>query len=105
MIWLAAYNLQPISNSGATPYTNNAVSGWNLYVGTNGQTGVPAYTFVAQSSPLKSYNGDLLSFFEYLKNAGLIDGNEYLQELHAGTEPASGSNEVFTTSSFSLSNA
>ena len=105
MIWLAAYNLQPISNSGATPHTNNAVSGWNLYVGTNGQTGVPAYSFVAQNSPLKSFNGDLLPFFNYLKTAGLIDGTEYLQELHAGTEPASGSNEVFTTSSFSLANA
>ena len=66
---------------------------------------MPAYSFVAQSSPMKSYSGDLLSFFEYLKNAGFIDGTEYLQEMHAGTEPASGTNEVFTTSSFTLSNA
>ena len=105
MIWLAAYNLQPISDSGATPHTSNAISGWDLYVGTNSQTGVPAYSFVAQSSPLNSYSGDLLSFFEYLKNAGFIDGTEYLQELHGGTEPASGTNEVFTTSSFTLSSA
>ena len=54
---------------------------------------------------MNSYSGDLLSFFEYLKNAGLIDGTEYLQELHGGTEPASGTNEVFTTSSFTLSSA
>ena len=102
MIWLAAYNLQPISDTGATPHTNNAISGWDLYVGTNSQTGVPAYSFVAQSY-VNSYSGDLLSFFNYLKSAGLIDGTEYLQELHAGTEPASGTDEVFTTSSFTLS--
>ena len=54
---------------------------------------------------MKSYSGDLMSFFNYLKSAGLIDGTEYLQEMHAGTEPASGTNEVFTTSSFSLANA
>ena len=105
MIWLAAYDLQPISDSGATPHTNNAISGWDLYVGTNAQTGVPAYSFVAQGSPVNEWSGDLLAFFEYLKNAGLIDGGEYLQEMHAGTEPGSGTDEVFTTSSFSLSNS
>ena len=54
---------------------------------------------------MNSYSGDLLSFFNYLKSAGLIDGTEYLQELHAGTEPASGNNEVFTTSSYTLANS
>lgn len=103
MIWLAAYDLTPISNTGATPHTKNAIPGWDLFVGTNAQTNVPCYSFVAQSSPMKSYSGDLLSFFDYLKSVDLIDGTEYLQEVHAGTEPASGSDEMFTTSAFTLS--
>ena len=103
MIWLAAYNLQPISNTGATPYKTSAIPGWDLYVGTNSQTGVPAYSFVSQSSPMKSYSGSLMTFFSYLETEGLIDGGEYLQEMHAGTEPASGDSVVFTTTGFTLS--
>ena len=103
MIWLAAYDLTPITKTGATPYTKNAVPGWDLFVGTNSQTGVPAYSFVTQSSPLKTYNGNLLTFFKYLESVNLIDGTDYLQEMHAGTEPASGANVKFTTSSFTLS--
>lgn len=102
MIWLAAYDLTPISNTGSIPHTKNAIPGWDLFVGTNAQTNVPCYSFVAQSSPMKSYSGDLLSFFDYLKSVDLIDGTEYLQEVHAGTEPASGSDEMFTTSAFTL---
>ena len=52
---------------------------------------------------MKTYSGDLLSFFDYLKSVDLIDGTEYLQEVHAGTESASGSDETFTTSAFTLS--
>ena len=57
---------------------------------------------MSQNSPLKSYNGDLLVFFNYLKSVGLVDGTEYLQEVHAGTEPASGDSMTFTTSAFTL---
>ena len=103
MIWLAAYDLTPISKFYATPYKTNAIPGWNLFVGTNAKTGVPAYSFVSQSSPLKTYNGHLKSFFTYLKDVNLIDGTEYLQEMHAGTEPASGVNVKFTTSALTLS--
>lgn len=103
MIWLAAYDLTPISKTGAIPYKMDAIPGWNLFVGTNSQTGVPAYTFVAQSSPMKTYSGNLLSFFTYLKGVDLIDWTEYLQEMHAGTEPASGTSVNFTTSAFTLS--
>ena len=103
MVWLAAYDLNPISKTGATPYKTNAIPGWNLFVGTNAKTGVPAYSFVAQGSPMKTYSGHLKSFFTYLKEINLIDGTEYLQEMHAGTEPASGTNVKFTTSAFSLS--
>ena len=105
MIWLAAYDLTPITKTGATPYTKNAIPGWDLFVGTNAQTNVPAYSFVTQSSPMKTYNGNLLSFFDYLKGANFIDGTEYLQEMHAGTEPASGTNVKFTTSAFTLSSS
>lgn len=103
MIWLAAYDLTPISKTGTTPHTRNAIPGWDLFVGTNAQTNVPAYSFVSQNSPMTTYNnGDLLSFFKYLKSANFIDGTEYLQEMHAGTEPASGTNVKFTTSAFTL---
>lgn len=105
MIWLAAYDLTPISKTGATPHTLNAIPGWNLFIGTNSQTGVPAYSFVARNSPMKTYSGNLMSFFDYLKSANFIDGTEYLQELHAGTEPASGTSVTFTTSSFTLSSS
>ena len=102
MIWLATYNLTPITDTGATPHTENAIPGWDLFVGTNAQTGVPTYSFVAQGSPMNSYSGDLLSFFGYLEGVGLIDGTEYLQEVHAGTEPVSGDTVTFTTETFSL---
>ncbi len=105
MIWLAAYDLTPISKTGSTPYKTNAISGWNLFVGTNSQTGVPAYSFVAQTSPMKTFNGNLKPFFTYLEGAKLIDGTDFLQEMHAGTEPASGANVKFTTSAFTLSSS
>ena len=105
MIWLAAYDLTPISKTGPTPYKLNAIPGWNLFVGTNSQTGVPAYSFVAQNSPMKTFNGNLKSFFTYLEGANFIDGTDFLQEMHAGTEPASGSNVKFTTSAFTLSSS
>lgn len=104
MIWLAAYDLTPITKTGATPYTTNAITGWDLFVGTNAQKNVPAYSFVAHSSPMKTYSGDLMSFFKYVEGANFIDGTDYLQEMHAGTEPASGNNVNFITSAFTLSN-
>ena len=66
---------------------------------------MPVYGFVPQSSPRKTYNGNLTSFFTYLKDVKLIDGTEYLQETHAGTEPASGNNVMFTNSAFTLSSS
>ena len=105
MIWLAAYDLTPITTTGTTPYTTNAISGWDLFVGTNTQTQVPAYSFVSQSSPMKTFSGDLKPFFTYLEGKGFIDGTDYLQEMHAGTEPASGTDMIFTTSAFTLSSS
>lgn len=67
MTWLAAYDPTPITKTGASPYKTNAIPGWNLFVGTNKQTNVPAYSFVAQSSPMKTYSGNLMSFSTYLK--------------------------------------
>ena len=105
MVWLAAFDLTPNSSTGATPYKTDAIPGWNLLFGTNSQTGLPAYSFVSQSSPMKTYSGNLTSFFFYLIKENLIDGTEFLQEMHAGTEPASGNNVVFTTSAFTLSSS
>ena len=42
MIWLAAYNLSPISKTDTTLHTENEIPGWDLFVGTTAQIRVLA---------------------------------------------------------------
>lgn len=102
MIWLAALGgAGPISSTGkSVASTTIGDVSWDLWSGKNGNMQV--YSFVV-SSPTKSFSGDLMQFFQYLeKNQGL-QSSLYLTDVQAGTEPFTGSQAEFTTSSYSVS--
>lgn len=102
MVWLAAIGgAGPISATGSAVATPTiAGSSWSLYSGTNGDTTV--YSFVA-SSQIEDFSGDMMEFFTYLvDNQGLSD-SKWITSLQAGTEPFTGSNAVFSTSSYTMS--
>lgn len=102
MVWLAALGgAGPISSTGSTIDTPT-IGGytWDLYTGPNGDTTV--YSFVASSS-IESWSGDMMDFFTYLvENQGVSD-SKYITSLQAGTEPFTGTDAVFTTSSYTMS--
>ncbi|KAB8233727.1 hypothetical protein ETB97_009773 [Aspergillus alliaceus] len=102
MIWLAALGgAGPISSTGsaiATPTV--AGKKWSLYKGPNGQMTV--FSFVA-SSTTEDFSADLNDFLKYLQQEQGLPSTQYLTHVQAGTEPFSGSNVKFTTSSYSVS--
>lgn len=101
MVWLAALGgAGPISSSGSAIATVTiAGSSWKLYSGTNGATTV--YSFVA-TSQVKSFSGDMMDFFDYLTTNEGVSKSLYVTQLQAGTEPFTGTNAVFSTSSYSI---
>jgi xyloglucan-specific endo-beta-1,4-glucanase len=101
MIWLSALGgAGPISATGS-PIATVTLAGtsWKLYNGKNGQMNV--FSFVANSD-VKSFNGDLMEFVKYLTSNQGMSSSQILQSVGAGTEPFSGSNAVFTTTAYSL---
>ncbi|KAH7066974.1 concanavalin A-like lectin/glucanase domain-containing protein [Paraphoma chrysanthemicola] len=101
MIWLSALGgAGPISATGS-PIATVTLAGtsWKLYNGKNGQMNV--FSFVA-SSDVKSFKGDLVEFIKYLTSKQGMPTSQILQSVGAGTEPFSGSNAVFTTTAYSL---
>lgn len=102
MIWLAALGgAGPISSTGsaiATPTVGG--QSWSLYSGPNGQMTV--FSFVA-SSTTEDFSADLNDFLKYLQEEQGMPSSQYLTHVQAGTEPFSGSNVKFTTSSYSVS--
>ncbi|KAH6654818.1 concanavalin A-like lectin/glucanase domain-containing protein [Truncatella angustata] len=101
MIWLAAIGgALPISSTGNAIATVTLEGhSFKLYYGLNG--GVKVYSFVA-SSPVYSFSGDVKKFLTYLTSKQGVDANSWVTHLQAGTEPFTGSNVVFTTSSYKL---
>lgn len=102
MVWLAAIGgAGPISSTGSAIATPTiAGSSWSLYSGPNGDTTV--YSFVA-SSQIEDFSGDMMDFLNYLVENEGVSNTKYITSLQAGTEPFTGSNAVFTTSSYSMS--
>ncbi|ORY55263.1 cell 12a endoglucanase [Pseudomassariella vexata] len=102
MIWLAAIGgAGPISSTGSTIATPTiAGTTWNLYSGPNGDMTV--FSFVAPSQ-VTSFDGDIMDFVNYLIQSQGMSSSQILQSIGAGTEPFTGSDAVFTTSAFSLS--
>lgn len=102
MVWLAALGgAGPISSTGsavATPTIGG--QSWSLYSGPNGDTTV--YSFVAASS-VESWSGDMLDFLTYLVENEGVSSDKYITSLQAGTEPFTGTDAVFTTTSYSMS--
>lgn len=60
------------------------------------------FSFVAVS-PINSFNGDLNEFLIYLRGNQGLPKSQILQSVGAGSEPFSGSNAVFTTTAYTLS--
>lgn len=102
MVWLAALGgAGPISSTGSAIATPTiAGSKWSLYSGPNGDTTV--YSFVA-SSQITNFSADMLDFLNYLVENEGVSSSKYITSLQAGTEPFTGSNAVFTTSSYTMS--
>jgi xyloglucan-specific endo-beta-1,4-glucanase len=102
MIWLSALGgAGPISATGSPVATVTlAGTSWKLYNGKNGQMNV--FSFVA-TSDVKNFKGDLMEFANYLTSKQGMPKSQILQSVGAGTEPFSGSNAVFTTSAYSMS--
>jgi xyloglucan-specific endo-beta-1,4-glucanase len=102
MIWLSALGgAGPISATGSPVATVTlAGTSWKLYNGKNGQMNV--FSFVA-TSDVKNFKGDLMVFANYLMSKQGMPKSQILQSVGAGTEPFSGSNAVFTTSAYSMS--
>ena len=102
MIWLSGLGgAGPISSTGSAIATVTiAGKQFKLYKGPNGQMTV--FSFVAVS-PINSFKGDLNEFLIYLRGNQGLPRSQILQSAGAGTEPFSGSNAVFTTTAFTLS--
>lgn len=101
MVWLAALGgAGPISSTGQSVATTTigGVS-FDLWSGKNGNMQV--YSFVA-SSEAQSFSGDLLDFFQYLEQNQGLQSSLYLTDVQAGTEPFTGSDAEFTTSTYSV---
>ncbi|KAH7316900.1 endoglucanase [Stachybotrys elegans] len=100
MIWLGRLgDVYPIGNQVGT--ANVAGQQWNLYYGYNGNMQV--YSFVAPNQ-VNSFSGDVKQFFDYLaSNRNYPASSQYLITYQFGTEPFTGSNAVFTASSWSAS--
>lgn len=101
MIWLAALGpAGPISSSG-TPIATTSLAGvaWKLYSGMNGSMRV--YSFVAESQA-RSFSGDLMDFFGYLRDTQGLSGGLYLTDVQAGTEPFTGVDARLTTSAYNV---
>jgi len=101
MIWLARYgSIQPIGSQIATATVGGQT--WELWYGSNGSQ--QTYSFVA-SSPIESFNGDILQFFDYLTTSqGFPASSQYLINLQFGTEPFTSTGQAtLTVSSWSAS--
>lgn len=103
MVWVGALGgAGPISSTGSTIASVN-INGvtWDLYKGSHSQMTV--FSFVAQSKNERSFSGDLKDFFDYLVDKQGYPSSQCLYSIGAGTEPFTGSNAVFDTSSYSVS--
>ncbi|KAE8353096.1 concanavalin A-like lectin/glucanase domain-containing protein [Aspergillus coremiiformis] len=102
MIWTAALGgAGPISSTGSpadTPTIGD--NSWQLYKGQNGATTV--FSFVAPEA-INDYSGNLADFFTYLTEKQDFPADQYFVSIGAGTEPFTGQNAVFTTTSYSIS--
>ncbi|KAK0199814.1 glycoside hydrolase family 12 protein [Desarmillaria ectypa] len=108
MIWLDNINAGPISytygsNGSATPIVSSvSIAGykWDLYYGSNGSNYV--YSFLtSDKSAIKSFNGDLMGFFDYLTSKRGLSTSQYLTTAQGGTEATSGS-ATLTSSTYSI---
>lgn len=102
MIWMSALGgAGPISSTGSAIATVTiAGKSFKLYKGPNGKMTV--FSFVAVN-PINSWNGDINLFLVYLRGYQGLPRSQILQSVGAGSEPFSGSNAVFTTTAFTLS--
>ncbi|KAM3420685.1 hypothetical protein BST61_g3939 [Cercospora zeina] len=109
MVWLAAFGgAGPISaNYGSdgkpVPIATVTLAGrsWKLYKGSNGVNQV--FSFLpANGSNIDNFSGDIVEFVKYLTSKQGLPSSQYLISSGAGTEPTSGKDAKFTTSSYSL---
>lgn len=101
MVWLATLGgLNPIGTLQSTVQIGGA--SYNLWSGMNGATTV--YSFVAATTT-NSFKGDLMNFFNYLKDNKGVDTTLNLSSVQAGTEVSIGNAAKFITSRFTISSS
>lgn len=101
MVWLAALGgAGPISSTGSTIATPEiAGSSWSLYTGPNGD--VTVYSFVA-TSEIEDFSADMMDFLNYLVENEGVSSSKYITKLQAGTEPFTGTDAIFSTTSYTM---
>ncbi|KAI5800742.1 concanavalin A-like lectin/glucanase domain-containing protein [Pyronema domesticum] len=98
MVWLAAYGgAGPIGSQVATVTIGE--KSWKLFDGYNGSMRV--FSFVASSSPVTSWSGDMKLFLTHLATNYGLSTALYVNTIQAGTEPFTGSGAKMTTTAFS----
>ncbi|EIW83245.1 glycoside hydrolase family 12 protein [Coniophora puteana RWD-64-598 SS2] len=96
MIWLSGLGgIQPV---GSLQTSGVSVAGytWNIWTGPNSNWEV--ISFVSQDGNINDFNVDLNDFFKYLTENEGVSSSLYLQDIESGTEPFTGSAELYTTS-------
>lgn len=100
MIWLGAFGgAGPISETGSPIATVDILGrSWNLFYGHHSQMKV--FSFVAASGNVESFSGDLKAFTDYLVADHGVSPSQILTSVGAGTEPFTGQDVTFTTTSY-----
>ncbi|KAL5525470.1 hypothetical protein ACEPAG_6806 [Sanghuangporus baumii] len=107
LIWLAAFNAQPISSTvdeqgNPEPVTRNINahgSTWDLFVGLNETSNI--FSFLPTNGTIQSFNSDLNVFVKFLILNNGLDQSHVLKAAQAGTEVTSGSGTL-TVAEYSL---
>ena len=95
MVWLAQLGgAAPIADHYNPDGTATVTAGnvplagdsWNLYSGTNKQTGTKVFSFIAVSQ-VNDFKGDLMDFFHYLEKSQGLPSSQNLVYVAAGMEP------------------
>ncbi|EIW80354.1 glycoside hydrolase family 12 protein [Coniophora puteana RWD-64-598 SS2] len=96
MIWLSGLGgIQPVGSLATSDVTVAGYT-WNIWTGPNSNW--ETISFVSQDGNINDFSEDLNEFFQYLIENEGVSSDLYLQSIETGTEPFTGSAELYTNS-------